>query len=181
MPVSTGLSVMHLRPLHVMVTRKDVLPPENEFSTVAPSLEATLFWRHLSLAGIYPGNFSGTGTEYVLGENLPRSSWHTGGYAVGNFLFQQNVVPQNAIIFGDIALPPRAGPSREYTLWFPVLVPKDARTIDLKIDDGVVQEAVLLKASAAEGDSCRATGSGGIKQYKLDVKDKLSCRMAFEL
>lgn len=106
--------------------------------------EGIVAWQHLKISGIAPElnidsgvEFDGNTPFYVIGEDLLRSSWNSNsGYLI---YWQQPPWSQftgNMIEFG---VPTNNSLNRGG----PVMNPKDAKNIDLKLDDGLPQQGLL--------------------------------------
>jgi len=105
------------------------------------SVEMHQFWRHLALAGLIEGTYSGlagpaAGTHVVLGTNGPRSKASNSGWGVGSnncgsmVCFYGTFAPiyRNYLVFG--------GQHGDNTPLMGVLKPEEAWNIDTKMDDG---------------------------------------------
>ena len=143
-------------------------------------MEGDLFWKHLNLAGLLTGNYSGTHNlttgERVIGTDVPANAFQNSGYyATYDTYF--NIVPlQDQIILGshvDNNVPYGAA-----------LIPADAKTIDLKLDDGFpVTGKLLAGTSGANATGHCVNGSGGedlsgATDYVLD-NNQIACRLVY--
>jgi prepilin-type N-terminal cleavage/methylation domain-containing protein len=98
-----------------------------------------LAWQHLALAGLVPGNFTGTstdGTTAVIGSNVPASKLSGAGWTINYYL--------NPSSTGVGLWPDQYGhvlnlgsyKAGDYTRG-PILTPIEASNLDSKLDDGM--------------------------------------------
>lgn len=142
------------------------------------SSEQVEFWRHLSLAGLVKGNYTGGGVS-------PGVSVPTGPLSSSIYRFTSHVVPMYGTtgnFFSFVSHP--CGALNQCG----VLVPKEAHAIDSKSDDGLADSG-LIYATTRLGESASATtctdghwNAGGSQDlnaaYNLDVTDA-NCRIFF--
>lgn len=102
------------------------------------SSEIFQFWRHLALAGLIEGTYSGisgaavSGYEVSISENTPASRLANGGWSLqyletGSVNYVYNINYQNAFYFGGSAV---------NLTTTPILTAEEAWNIDTKLDDG---------------------------------------------
>lgn len=104
--------------------------------------EALQVWTHLVAAGMIEGNYTGQGTHYYPGQNVPKSSYKNGGYS---FSFFGNVRQKNGVYDGQYGHALVYGSPYDgtggmieisYPINGPVINSSDAMDIDSKADDG---------------------------------------------
>lgn len=141
--------------------------------------ESYLAWQHLALSNIIPGSYSGIGNgagndEADIGENVPASDIEGAGFSL---------VSLNA---GDAALLPSITDNNNYLVFGAetngatpytfgeVLSPRNARSVDQKIDDGEPESGELFPHQGQQtgaADTCADNSSP--KEYNLDLTDAL--------
>ena len=112
-----------------------------DYSTAA-NVEIFLFWQHLANAGLIPGTFTGqpgpaNAITAILNVNVPSSKVSGGGFSFGNILAgsQCNVVLFSSANYNNyIALGSQINSGDQ--MQGPILTPKEAMSLDQKIDDG---------------------------------------------
>lgn len=119
-------------------------------------------WRHLNLAGLYPGRFTGTAAtsdiRFSIDVNAPSSEHYTTGlfrfYAITFPLYDTR---GHAIQLGtpNAAGLPNAG----------IAKPKDAYAIDSKLDDGIASTGMFISTNG------NSTCVDEEHNYALDSKD----------
>ena len=141
-----------------------------------PPAESYLMWKHLNLAGLLPGSYSGKLTaaswDQGAGIDYPASAIPSSGIGVTCDTYWGLFAFQDQLGFG------RGG-------YFPVLKPVEAQQIDLKLDDGLPKTGIALAGNPTGGDFTCLNGGwpenlGGANEYKLDY-DSPACRMIFTL
>jgi prepilin-type N-terminal cleavage/methylation domain-containing protein len=132
--------------------------------------EFAQFWRHLSLAGLAEGEYTGlaggNGVRHMIaGTNIPRATltnaaWGTftqGTYAgdASNFAYEYG----NVIALG--------GETTNNWNWTPVLKPEEAWNIDMKIDDGMPGAGTIVSLNRT---TCAASTAVNdyTASYRLD-------------
>ncbi len=125
-------------------------------------------WQHLSASEMVVGAYAGTG-DYTLKTNLPASQLPAGAFL---------------LIYNNTAISGKQGNHFEIgaisgttAINNSILTPTEARSIDLKIDDGLALggKVMTLEGSNATTEDCL---SGGV--YNLS-KENIACRMIFWL
>jgi prepilin-type N-terminal cleavage/methylation domain-containing protein len=121
--------------------------------------ESLRAWQHLSLAGMYPGNFTGISAvaSQTDATNAPFSSAVPLGmyYFYADFPSSQGSIHKPAILFGKYTAsdPPL----------YPTLTPLDAYKLDFKVDDANAGTGNWLGYTGAGATAC-ANGSGVYSQ-----------------
>jgi prepilin-type N-terminal cleavage/methylation domain-containing protein len=150
-------------------------------SDIVGRQESYTAWKHMALAGIIPGTYSGNslkgGYEPTAGLNVPASRLSNGVWWIdysaawypGNV--DSLLSPKSVLSIGAI----RPSSYNEY----PLLTPTEASSIDTKIDDGVpyLGQALGLVGTGA-GTNC-VTGSGASATYSLS-QSGAQCWMWFK-
>lgn len=138
------------------------------------------FWQHLKNAGLIQGRYSGVGVNADLtipraGVNVPASKVNKAGFSVAynaphlgdpNYFDEQG---GNMMFFGTVG----------GSMWYPIISPKEAESIDLKLDDGKPATGLMTtyKSSGTVAPGC-ATGDTLSAEYNLQAKGPLcSLRM----
>lgn len=142
------------------------------YSGTSSNNESLRAWQHLNFSGLVHGSFTGiglgNGRQAIAGRNIPKSHIAGSGYT----LEYQNVYQRmgNGIMFGSHRKNDHASNS--------ALTPKDAHTIDTKIDDGRVQLGNIIswKGEGDQDDRCTTGGDDDFKVYRLQTKEK-ACRL----
>ncbi|MBN8544241.1 MAG: prepilin-type N-terminal cleavage/methylation domain-containing protein [Alphaproteobacteria bacterium] len=102
--------------------------------------ETVQFWRHLSLAGLIEGNYTGlagpvAGADSVIGTNVPRSRLNNAGWGTASDPANPGSADTYAYNYGNNfrfgAQNPGFQPSTA------ILTPSEAWNIDTKMDDGM--------------------------------------------
>lgn len=145
-------------------------------------------WRHLALAGLIPGVFSGSNAvnSRTIGGNIPESAFSSdAGYSYGREPNAAYSVPANSYHQIDLA-----SSSQSCNTWLngKLLSVKQAVAIDTKMDDGLADSGMVfgIRGDAPSGCSpvsalC-VTGlySASSSSYILsDTSNAPTCRMYF--
>ncbi len=147
---------------------------EIDLGGVTTDNEAYRAWQHLSLANIVPGSFTGIGNDSSISgatQNVAASSVQGGGFSIfysgdnGNASSATN----NRVVFGapGTGIPTRGA----------VLTSNDARSIDLKADDGVPGDGTV---GSFNGASASGNCIDSATAYNLD-NTGIACGMWFDL
>lgn len=139
------------------------------------SSEQMQFWRHLALAGLIEGTYSGhVGSgSYAQGnaDNLPASKVNSGYWATGHW---NNIPGGNptvyALDFGNYLLL-GALTSSDFP-WNPLLRPEEAWNIDTKVDDGKPARGKLIVAYW--NNACAAADDGSHADNDFNASYRLS-------
>ena len=140
--------------------------------------EAGLMWKHLGLAGFLNGTYSGLlpVSTAELGVDVPAGPLTNSGYYAVYDSYYGLVPLQDQISFGSTV--------SGNVPYGAVLKPTDAKSIDLKLDDGLPANGNLASGNpgANSSGSC-SNGSGseelaGATEYALD-NDNVACRMLY--
>jgi hypothetical protein len=126
--------------------------------------ESLQFWRDLSLTNLIKGNYDGSST-FVPGTGVPASSVKNGGYNVLNPTSVSGA-PAQAII---IELAGFSSVSNALA----ILTPEDARSIDVRADDGNPNTGTIRATGSGTGGNC-ISGSA----YNLS-NSTVSCQLRF--
>lgn len=133
-------------------------------------------WQHLTLAALVPGNYtgvagSGGNAHAVIGQNVPASKIIGGGYTLLNINSYYGINKGNLVELGAESTNNRTYES--------LLSPRDASSIDKKVDDGLPEYGNVggVKGNSDSGDNCIMGTSGDLK-YELTFESK-GCRMFF--
>lgn len=125
-----------------------------EFGAYSRLGEGRLAWQQLSKVGLIEGAYNGslndgvTPWRCVPGLNVPSGPFGNGGYELTDQLLTTTGVTSGIII---------ASQTSNDTCWGALFIPREARSIDSKIDDG---SPVLGKMHGANGQSGTACKSG---------------------
>lgn len=142
--------------------------------------EAYYAWKHLTLAKMIPGNYSGSGTAAVVGTNVPDSKFEVGsGMSVrwfsSPFSYTDSIgrsFSANYLVFG------KNHATHNY-LSASVLKPDDAFEIDKKIDDGRPNYGKVLGGNGTDGTTC-TSGASASMVYDMS-SSAVSCILTFFL
>lgn len=145
--------------------------------------EVYQFWKHLALAGLIDGSYTGkTGhapspMAHFPGINCPASRMNDGGwgayYDISANAWRGNVVrSSNTLMFGRSAVA-----SGNYAA-APILTPKETWSIDTKIDDGAPDFGQMI-VSRYNGWPCATSDDLGYNaSYNLGI-DTQTCSILF--
>lgn len=128
-------------------------------------------WRHLNLAGVLPGSYTGlviSGVRVIIGENVPASSMEGGGYA---FHVSSDDVG-NSILAGTID---------DRRIIGPLFTPAQASAIDTKMDDGKAWYGRVESYNGLGASHCTYAdyhANPGAYRFSYDTPQ---CRMLFDL
>jgi len=154
---------------------------ETGSNLVAP-IEDILFWKHLSLAGLIRGGYTGSiaGTErFEIGTNCPASKLSGGSYQPFYASSAHYGKTGNNISFASLT------GNTSKNLNGQIVSAREARSIDIKIDDGEADKGNVYTLSSAQYDATNSvctdaewTSASG--SYVL-TDDTIGCRMIFWL
>lgn len=116
-----------------------------DWAEVAPA------WNHLSSANLIPGNYNGT-DEYPISKYRKTSHFT---FSAHGGLYDEEHGGFNSLSFR----------STDTAQWNPVLTPKDASSIDKKIDDGIPNKGKIFGWGEVGLTSKCVIDSGGTSQY----------------
>lgn len=157
--------------------------------------ESFQVWRHLSLAGLIEGTYTGaTGAtadcNYALvSTNIPTSKWQQGAWghisntysslpptSVTTTFTLPGGYPTNMLLFGTSRV---NGPADS-----PILTPEDAWNIDTKLDDGKPGQGSILTRSGGSAFGSASSCSTGADTNDLGASYRLtntavSCALIF--
>lgn len=146
--------------------------------------EEWMFWKHMSLAGTYPGTFAGTavGGAYgsgncLTGFNIPAAAIGSTGYRVesysgaGAVVFQFNHPVNVMIQFGANVDNVVAGSCADNA----ALTPTETKALDTKLDDGFEKNGRLIADNTADGPNCL----DGSNNYDLSQTTP-QCRLFYD-
>lgn len=136
--------------------------------------EAFLFWHHLSLAGMVPGDFSGTPgpnsttmSEHLIGENAPASKYPNGGWSAlyfqGGSTNQYDTRYGNTFVIGAERTP--------FATNGQLFTPEEAWNIDTKLDDGLPARGNTIAHWLV--DACSSADDGTSENNDLDAHYRL--------
>jgi len=135
--------------------------------------ESLRAWQHLSLAGYvqggYTGTSSGSGNQADIGVNVPESSRNKIGYYT-EYASIGGITARNNIVIGAFSAGGKNGNAS--------LVPKDAKAIDLKADDGLPNAGKVRADKGA--DIADAAQCASASAYNLATDDP-ACVVAFPI
>lgn len=124
---------------------------------IAWNTEGYRAWQHLMMANLIPGNYTGTatGNTAVIGENVPDASIKGSGYSFEYAASSASTTVDggwfgNTIMYG--------APATGTATTSPIITPKEAYNIDLKIDDGIPDAGKSVRARMDVSPAC-VTGS----------------------
>ncbi len=171
---------------------------------IGVSFEPALFWQHLSLASLFNVNITnigiggGSGRGTIEGDNMPLSALNVGGYiplypnssddiGYSNWNYWQfENLNRHFILLAE-----QHAPSTPHRLSSgPVMMVKDAASIDNKIDDGLPDTGIVgslvpshntLIFSACRVGALTVSGQGNSNVYNLTNNDAKACAMIFSL
>lgn len=137
-------------------------------SADATRKESFMSWKHMALARIIPGTYTGNSglgnSESTPGLNTPSSKLKGGEWWIESTSawYRTNLdsllVSRSAFIIGGH----RSGSYDDNSLF----TPKEAYSLDLKIDDGVPYTGKFVGLIGADGTNC-VTGSGAAATYSI--------------
>jgi len=112
---------------------------------VIDSNEALFFWKHLSYANLIDGKYDGV-SAYSPGVGLPAGSIKGSGYSVYDHSADISYPSQALVLqFSGFS-------SSSNTL--PILTPEDAKSIDLKLDDGNPNTGTVRATGSSASGAC---------------------------
>lgn len=128
-------------------------------------------WSQLAKAFMIKGNFTGTSADadnIVLGTDVPLGSFDGTGYWISYEMIGAYAYSDGNYI--KYASPNLAGGTGD--LLDASLTPEDARTIDLKMDDGVSSTGIIFAVNGLTAQSAAVTDQcfvdvGGVDNYRL--------------
>ena len=137
--------------------------------------EAYLMWKHLNLAGLLPGSYTGkltVGWAEGAGIDYPATAIPNSGINAGYDSYWGMFPIQEYMSLGVGS-------------YFPLLKPIEAKQIDTKMDDGNPVKGEALAGNPTGGDYTCMNGAypenlGGATDYLLS-NDNVACRMIFKL
>jgi prepilin-type N-terminal cleavage/methylation domain-containing protein len=139
------------------------------------------FWRHLQLAGLIKGTFTGVtgpGSTYdsVIGTNIPQSSITSAGYMA--------MTTYNSSIFyfyadGDMGLLLGGDGPATYS-HSPTLTVEEASLLDQKMDDGLAVSGLIKATNHAFAPNCATTNSAATAVYNMAYTG-VACSLFFIL
>ncbi|MBN8543605.1 MAG: prepilin-type N-terminal cleavage/methylation domain-containing protein [Alphaproteobacteria bacterium] len=147
----------------------------NDAGTASQSGELMQIWRHLALAGLIEGNYSGlsgatNGTDFVIGTNSPKSKLGNAGWGTRGLGVYAGDAQAYAMDYGNLfvlggqlaGLPPHTA----------VLKPEEAWNIDTKMDDGKPAQGKVI--ARYWNNACAAADDGTHANNDLAASYKLS-------
>lgn len=149
--------------------------------SLTDSLEAYLFWQHLSLAGLIEGSYSGSRGpnsewHHVPGVNSPRSKFSSAAWSAEASPTDGHTSEKFARTYGNSFF---FGSADSYEMTYePVLTPEEAWNIDTKVDDGKPARGSVI-AMNFNGCTDAANRSDFDSDYELSVSD-VECTLYFE-
>lgn len=147
---------------------------------VGPTANATSetyqFWSQLAYARLVEGSYSGiagaSGTEAVIGTNVPRARLKNGCYNVGNYNGGNAV--NYVLDYGNIVT---VGLTNTYDCSNPIFKPEEAWNIDTKLDDGMpAQGKIIAVFPTTCANSTGETDYAG--RYRLD-SSSVACSLRY--
>jgi prepilin-type N-terminal cleavage/methylation domain-containing protein len=155
--------------------------------------EIFTFWQHLQLAGLINGSYTGLAgpdtawgqaSDVTIGENIPESSFDSGGWGVEDF----DVTVSNPTDFAFPSAPPHYwefGMKQEggdHDADDPIMTPEEAYRIDVKMDDG--RPATGIVHGKFWNDQCSTAITGTSDSLNHDARyriedDSLRCSLQF--
>lgn len=135
--------------------------------------EGAQAWRHLFIAGLITGPYSGTVTSDFadIGVNVPASKYGIGGYS---FDYTATADVNGNSISNHLQLGTESvGTSTKGIMLSPI----NARDVDTKIDDGMPNTGKVLSSGLA---NCQS-GAIETSTYKLDEGDTLRCALLIRM
>lgn len=146
-------------------------------STANTGAESFRFWRHLALAGLIEGQYSGIsgsggGSHAVVGDNIPATKLSN----VGIFAYERNLATGTSNIFALTEQYGRVlqiGKQDSVELPYqPFLSPEELWNIDTKMDDGLPSQGNVI---ARWWDECTTAANNADRSatYALDQKGQL--------
>ncbi len=146
---------------------------------VEDNTEPYTAWTQLSLAKIIAGNYSGAGTEAVVGVNSPKSTSFDGGgysfsYHAAPWSYEDSLsrrFPANYLMYG------KSHATRNDVLTVAVS-PADALYIDSKMDDGTPDFGDVLSGTGDGATGVCVTGSAPNIIYSTSNND-VACTSMF--
>jgi prepilin-type N-terminal cleavage/methylation domain-containing protein len=111
--------------------------------------ESFMAWKHLSLAQMIKGSFTGafaatTGTD--VGVNIPESSFTGAGFSISNSIKykQFNASSSSSTNFNSLNISRPNSSAAHETPNSDFISARDARLLDVKIDDGIANSGILF-------------------------------------
>jgi prepilin-type N-terminal cleavage/methylation domain-containing protein len=143
--------------------------------------ELYLAWNHLSLAQIVPGIYTGLqATGPIFATNVPASRYPNMCWTMEKCTTASSYcsnIPANVLTVG--------GPYSTWGCYDGFMSKKDAKYIDMKMDDGLpstgnVRSRADSTGTVSTNTHCFAT-IGGIVQYNISVSPNSGCALVFKL
>jgi prepilin-type N-terminal cleavage/methylation domain-containing protein len=133
--------------------------------------EHLMSWRHLSLAEVIPGNYTGVGSVAIYGENVYKGPFDNTGYGLRDNTWSTNGQENHQWLFYGASYGATSMADAS-------LAPTDAFAIDKKIDDGKRNTGKIIGNGGFDGVSGNVNCASGTSGYKLDYSDR-ACRLEF--
>lgn len=141
--------------------------------------ENRLMFKHLNLAGILDGKYSGTDDNghFRLGIDVPKGPLQNSGY-YATYDSYWGIAGENVDMLGFGADYPGAAPIAA------ILRPDEAKAIDVKIDDGLPVTGKILSGTAPVNSNGHCTNGSGpedlfsVTEYMLS-NPQVACRMMY--
>lgn len=139
------------------------------------STERHLFWHHLSAADLIAGKFTGvqsaSGSIFFIkaGVNIPESKLTAGSYGMyttSNSLSVNYYNEDRSRHALQLATHNNSGIGSAT----PVLTPKESRSIDNKMDDGLPAYGKVRPRTPTKDPNCSTSATAASAKYKLDEK-----------
>ncbi len=157
----------------------------NQAGAVSSTGETMQMWRHLALAGLIEGNYSGIsgsgGTQHCMpGTNCPMSKLNGGGWSIDYDGTTAGNGSRYAVYYGNFlsfgAFATNSGTSD------PILKPEEAWNIDTKLDDGKPASGKIVARFwnnlCAAPDTGTAAATNLVASYRLS-DSTLQCALHF--
>jgi hypothetical protein len=144
--------------------------------------EEWMFWKHLALAEVYPGNFTGQAEDGSYGSgdcdlnvNVPESTLSGSAYRVESYSGSGTVIsdvgsPKVMIQYGTNI----TGYPSYQCADGPVLIPNEAKALDQKVDDDSASTGKMVARDSTGGANC----IDGSNVLELD-QTTAQCRIFF--
>jgi prepilin-type N-terminal cleavage/methylation domain-containing protein len=134
--------------------------------------EAFMAWRHMGLAKVIPGSYSGNSTLFNFaidpGVNAPVSKYSGGIWFIGTMSYDNFIPEFDTSLTRRVAL--MIGSKRpDSIVEYPLFSPSDAYFIDRKIDDGAPYTGEVVGVPGDGIATTCVTGSGATTEYTLSA------------
>lgn len=156
--------------------------------------ESFRYWQQLSNAELIEGRYtgvtgSGSTTDAVNGVNVPVSDFNNIGYGMAYLGYYTSASGDAANVFDAlftnidyghvVTIGADSGTVGGDLTFFTGLTPVDARSLDVKLDDGYANTGKLIAPDASVTECAEASGT--IRDYDMSQMDASKCMLLYSL